>query len=199
MARTLHRVSLRSARAPRTVRLVATQSVSTYRLSPEDVLAMVAAGILDEDERLELVDGVLVEMNPLGPAHEDLKESLITYFVRDARCAVRVESMFLTDGGYVLPDLQVAPSFEHGKLHDWAPLVVEIAQSSHRRDREKAAVYAAAGVPEYWIVDAVARLVVVHREPSAAGYAEVREHRDGELVPLLEAAPPLGLSALFAP
>jgi Uma2 family endonuclease len=175
---------------------VVSAAVAHHRLTPDDVIAMAHAGILHEDARLELVDGVLVEMNPLGPSHEDAKEWLVRYFDRDAGLAVRVESMFVTEDGYVLPDLQVAEAFTRRELSRFAPLVVEIAQSSHRRDREKIATYARAGVPEYWIVDVLAQLVVVHREPAGEAYGSVTEHHDGVLHPLL-AAPPLELDALF--
>ena len=161
---------------------------------------MVQAGILDEDDRLELVDGVLVEMSPVGNAHEVVKERLNWYFGHEASHRVRVESMFLYPGGYVLPDLQVALAFPTGDdLPRVAPpLVVEIAQSSHARDREKAAIYAERGVPEYWIVDVIDQVVVVHREPADTDYASVTEHRTGVIVPLID-APPLALPTLFGP
>ena len=185
--------------APRcsTVRQVASRAVPIHRLTPDDVLAMVRAGILDEDDRVELVDGVLVEMNPTGPDHEDAQTALNEYFVAVARLKVKAEGMFLTTDGYLVPDLQVAPDFPRGVLSRFAPLVVEIAQSSHRRDREKIASYARAGVPEYWIVDVVDELVVVHRDPIQSVYETVTEHRDGTLQPLLD-VPPLTLDTLFA-
>ncbi len=175
---------------------MASSAAPIRRLTPDDVLAMVEAGILDEHDRVELVDGVLVEMSPQTPAHEDAKEWLIRYFSRDARLAVRVEAMFLTDDGYVLPDLQVAKGFPRGEHPRFAALIVEVANTSHRRDREKLADYARAGVPEYWIVDVIGEVVVVHRDPSGDTYATVTEHRDGVLQPLLD-APPLALGALF--
>lgn len=175
---------------------MASAAVPIHRLSPDDVIAMVHAGILDEDDRVELVEGILVEMNPLGPQHEDAKEWLTRHFARDDGLAVRVESMFVTDDGYVLPDLQVAATFVRGQLPRTAELVVEIAQSSHARDREKAATYARASVREYWIVDVVAEVVLVHRGPAGDRYATVTEHRDGELEPMLRAAP-VALDALF--
>ncbi|MDQ3632578.1 MAG: Uma2 family endonuclease, partial [Actinomycetota bacterium] len=86
--------------------------------------------------------------------------------------------MFLTEGGYVLPDLQVAKEFPRGEHPRTASLIVEVANTSQRRDREKIADYARAGVPEYWIVDVVDELVVVHRGPSGEAYATISEHRD---------------------
>jgi Uma2 family endonuclease len=135
-------------------------------------------------------------MNPTGIGHEDIARWLNRYFVRDAGLEVKVEQTFLTPDGFVVPDFQVAPDLPRRELSRSAPLVVEIAQSSHRRDREKVAVYARADVPEYWIVDVLEELVIVHRDPSGGAYATVTEHREGMLQPSL-AAPPLALDALF--
>lgn len=168
-----------------------------YRFTPDDVIAMAHSGIIDEDARVELVDGVLVKMSPFGVDHDDAKEWLNHFFARDAQQAVRVESMFLVPDGYLIPDLQGSPSFPRKTLSRFADLVVEIARRSHARDREKAADYARAGVPEYWIVDVVEDVVIVHREPSGEEHADVTEHRDGTIQPLLP-APPLALDALFA-
>lgn len=157
---------------------------------------MVRAEILDEHERVELIDGVLYAMNPLGVGHEDATRWLNRYFVRDAGLEVKVEHTFLIPGGFVVPDFQVAEDFPRREFSSWAPLVVEVADSSRRRDREKASTYARAGVPEYWIVDVIDEVVVVHREPSGDAYASVTEHHGGALRPLLD-APPLALDALF--
>lgn len=168
-----------------------------HRLTVDDVLAMVEAEILTEYDRVELVDGVLLDLSPQTPKHEVAKERLNRYFVHDAGHAVRVESMLLIEGGYLLPDLQVAKEFPVEELPRTAQLVIEVANTSHRRDREKLADYARAGVPEYWIVDVVSEVVVVHRDPASDVYATVTEHREGGLQPLLD-APPLALGALLA-
>jgi len=175
---------------------VASLAAPIHRLTVDDVLAMSAAGILDEYDRVELVDGLLVDLSPQDPLHEDAKEWLNGFFNRDAGLAVRVKAMFLAAGGYLLPDLQVADEFKRGEHPRTAPLVIEVANTSLARDHEKAADYARAGVPEYWIVNVVAETVIVHREPSGDTYATVAEHHDGELQPPL-GAPPLALDALF--
>ncbi len=165
------------------------------RLTVEDVMAMVDAGILQETERVELEDGVLVEMSPQDIKHEDVKEWL-NWFFHQAGLRVRVESMFITDLGYVLPDLQVAEVFARGERPRTVLLAIEVANTSQLRDRAKAARYARAGIPEYWIVDVVTETVTAHRDPSGEAYATVTEHRSGTIQPLLP-APPLALDALF--
>ena len=79
-----------------------------------------------------------------------------------------------------------------------ALLVVEVAQTSQARDRDKARDYAAADVPEYWIVDLAARDVTVHRSPMAGIDEEVVAYVDGESVgPILADAPPVPVSELL--
>jgi Uma2 family endonuclease len=170
------------------------------RLSVEDVLTMVRAGVLDEDDRVELVEGVLVEMSPIGPSHDGTVEWLMFWFVKAAEAfSVRVQSMFLTvEGGYVLPDLTVLEPLADPRAEQprTALLVVEVAQSSGARDREKVADYAAAGVREYWIADLDLGAVLVHRRPEGEAYAEVSEHHDGYLEPPV-AAPPIPVAELL--
>ena len=79
-----------------------------------------------------------------------------------------------------------------------AHLVIEVAQTSHARDREKASDYAAAGVPEYWIVDLPGRTVHVHRHPLDGTYQQHTTFADGTSIePLLADAPAVDVSALL--
>ena len=76
--------------------------------------------------------------------------------------------------------------------------VVEVAQTSQVRDHEKARDYAAADVPEYWIVDLLARTVIVHRRPLAGAYQDIASFADGASIkPLLADAPAVDVSALL--
>jgi Uma2 family endonuclease len=175
--------------------VVSAPTVQIRRLTLDEVYAMADAGILEEDERVELEDGVLVELRPQDVKHEAAKEWLNWYFGQ-AGLRVRVEAMFLTGDGYRLPDLQVAESFLRTEHPRSVPLAIEVANTSLSRDRAKAARYARAGIPDYWIVDVVGEVVIVHRDPSGEEYATVTEHRDGTVQPLLP-APPLALDELF--
>ena len=80
------------------------------------------------------------------------------------------------------PDLALVPVRDYARQHpDSAFLVIEVADSSLRKDRlAKGRVYALADVPEYWIVNLVEKIVEVHTDPSATGYARVTQHRSGE-------------------
>ena len=126
-------------------------------LTADEVLRMVDAGILGEDDRVELLGGVLTRVSPKGRAHEAVKERLIRWLaagLADGRYAVRAESGLAVPDRTSLPEPDVAV-FEAGhdelELPETALLVVEVAVTSLRTDTEvKPGLYAAAGVQEYW-------------------------------------------------
>jgi len=91
---------------------------------------------------------------------------------------------------------------EAGVLDEHVPttahLVIEVAQTSQARDREKVRDYAAAGVYEYWIVDLLARTVIVHRRPLAGACRQITTFDDGACIrPLLADAPEVDVRALL--
>lgn len=175
--------------------------VPVRRLSVADVHKMVAAGVLDESERVELVQGVLIAMVPIGPEHDGAVAWLNEQFTRITAASawqVRVQSTLLVEGGYLLPDLIVVERLPRSRQPTTALLVVEVAQTSQARDREKVRDYAAAEVPEYWIVDLAARSVAVHRGPLAGTYAEIVTYVDGQSIsPLLADVPAVAVSDLL--
>lgn len=166
---------------------MASSTVPHYRLTVQDVYRMVEAGVLDEDDRIELVDGVLVEMSPIGAEHDGALAWLNQCYAGVAGLEARVQSTFLIPGGYLLPDLTLVEPLLRSEQPWTARLVVEVAQTSQARDREKAADYARAGVPEFWLADLPGRTVTVHRDPTAAGYQHVERHGDGTTIAALAA------------
>jgi len=138
---------------------------------------MIDAGVLGEDEHVELVGGVIVQMSPEGSAHA-VTIDLCAEVLRRAFGAgftVRVQHPLVIDpDGEPAPDLAVVPGEPRAYLTSHpthAALVVEVAESSLAYDRvEKAALYARAAIPEYWIVNLVERVVEVHRDPTEHGY-----------------------------
>jgi Uma2 family endonuclease len=180
---------------------VATPAFPLYRFSVEDVIAMVKAGILDEHARVELIDGVLVEMSPTSPRHSDIVAWLNAHItpVARGRFQVRVQDTLLTpSGGYFEPDLFVVEPMRN-RLPDRALLVVEVAYTSRSHDLWKAATYATAGVPDYWIVDVVRNEVLVHRDPTEKGYASVERFVAGDVIAPLLDVPPVDVASLLAP
>lgn len=178
--------------------MAAPQTVPIHRLTLDDVMAMVEAGILHENSRVELEGGVLVEMMPPGHGHAERVEWLTRHFVKAAGedVAVRVQDTFLIpDGGFYEPDLIVMRPSDG--LPRTAELIVEVAVTSRARDREKASAYAAAEVTEYWIVDVERAEVVVHSDPRAHGYAVERRYVRGEHVPPPVDIPSVDVDALL--
>jgi Uma2 family endonuclease len=181
---------------------VSTQLASLHRFTVEDVLAMVAAGILDEHARVELIDGVLVEMSPTGPRHGGVVAWLNAHIAPAARgrFEVRVQDTLLTPtGGYFEPDLFVIEPITRDRLPDRALLVVEVAYTSRSHDLWKTATYAAAGVADYWIVDIDRNEVLVHRDPTGKSYASVERLVAGDVLTPLIDVPPVDVAALLAP
>jgi Uma2 family endonuclease len=144
---------------------------------------MVELGLFN-NERVELIGGVLVKMSPQYAPHastvQKLTELLVTH-VR-GRFTVRIQSpLALSDDSEPEPDVAVVSRGQYEVEHPTgAVLVIEVSDSSLKTDRTKAAVYAAAGIGEYWIVNLGARAVEVYTVPRGESYTEVRTQGAGE-------------------
>ncbi len=159
---------------------------------------MVDVGVLREEDRVELLDGVLVDVSPPGPAHSAIVAWLTRQFVSGVgHREVRVQDLLLVDGGFLMPDLMVIDPLPRDRQPSTAALVIEVAVTTQRYDAAKALRYAGAAVPEYWIVDPPARRVEVHRRPTPTGYAEITSYRDGEQIATAVAATTIDVSALL--
>ena len=170
----------------------AAEGLPRRRFTVAEVEAIVAAGVMDEDERVELIGGELVPMSPNGNQHEVVKVALLDrwYRARPDDVLLAPETTFrLSDDTFLGPDIVIYPraSGLKGLSGPTVLLVVEIADSSLRYDRgRKAALYAGFGVRELWVIDAVKRTARVFRAPSERGYGEVRDFGAAErLVPLI--------------
>jgi Uma2 family endonuclease len=171
-----------------------------HRLSVEDVFRMYETGVLGPEERVELIDGVLVDVSPPGPDHASAVSWLTRHFVMGCPDAeVRVQDALLVAGGFVLPDIMVVEPVPRGELPSTAVLVVEVSVTTVRHDAAKASRYARAGVGEYWLVDVAARVVRVHQEPSADGYRRVVVHDDRMVLSPPAGAPPVAVGELLGP
>jgi Uma2 family endonuclease len=171
-----------------------------HRLDVGTFERMVASGAL-EGLRIELRRGLLVEVSPQGGKHARVLEELaIKLACRAVR--QRVQMPLETDWGTLPePDLLLIvgppPPDRHPRT---ALLVVEVAVSSHAEDRgEKAAIYAAAPVPTYWLVDVPGRAVEIRTEPGPRGYERREVYGVGDVIPsVAEGVPDLDVAQLFA-
>lgn len=177
-----------------------------HRLTVLDYHRMIDAGVFDEDDHVELIEGVLVDMTPQSPPHAHVIQKLNAALVRGVGEAfdVRVQlPLTVSDLSEPEPDFAVVPSDEGAIEHPkTAVLVIEVARGSLKRDRVlKAPLYARAGVREYWISDVEGRVVEVFRdpEPAAGRYASTATVRAGSFVsPSAFPALKIAVAALFA-
>lgn len=171
-----------------------------HRLSYDDVLRMVEVGVLGEEDRLELVDGVLVDTSPPSATHSAIVALLTRHFAAGiGRREVRVQDLLLVEGGFRMPDLMVIEPPPRDQHPSTALLVVEVAVTTQRRDAAKIRPYGQAGVGEYWIVDVKARALRAHRGPLSDGYERVVAYVDGDEVENSVGAPPVQVSELLGP
>jgi Uma2 family endonuclease len=148
------------------------------RITTEQYLRFVDDGVLGPDDRVELLEGVVVSMGTQNPPHASgvARAARALILAVGTRAVVRSQ-LSLIAGEYSVPepDVAVVPGWfdDYDDAHPrTALLVVEVADTSLAQDRlTKAAIYAAAGISEYWIVDVRGQRVEVYRQPV------VDEHR----------------------
>jgi Uma2 family endonuclease len=175
-------------------------------LTADEVLRMVEVGILSEDEPVELLHGVLTEVSAKTPGHEAVKARLNRWLAAGAEARgyeVRVEGCLVVPDRTSLPepDLMAVPAPTEPRRHPTtALLVIEVAASSLRTDtRIKPPLYAAAGVPELWVIDVKACQLTVFAEPRDGAYAsESRAGPEGLVAPRALGIAALDLAQLFA-
>lgn len=152
---------------------------------------MAETGILGEDDRVELIEGEIIEMTPIGSPHAGCVAYLTELFIRGAegRATVIVQSPLRLDRHTEpQPDLMLARRRDdfYRERHpgpDDVLLLVEVADTSGRYDRGvKLPLYANAGIPEVWIIDLAQHRLEAYRLPSPDGYGEVRELGTGDRV-----------------
>ena len=156
------------------------------RLTRAEYDRIVAMGILGDD-RVELLRGIIVAMSPNDPPHASPVELLTDILVPalSGRARVRIQfPLVAADESEPEPDVAVVPIGDYSRQHpDKAHLVIEVADSSLRKDRlVKAPLYAVSGVQEYWVVNVKERVFEVHRGPSSDAWASVTRHGHGEVL-----------------
>lgn len=151
---------------------------------------MIERGLFREDDRIQLLEGVLVQTSPQGDAHARAVVKLTNVLARQigARADVAPQVPFRAgDYSRPEPDLALWPLAEDGAPPPERPLLtVEVAVSSLRDDRlVMAPIYATAGVPEYWIINLVDAVLERHTEPHGDRYTRIEPLRPGQFVRLV--------------
>ncbi len=152
----------------------------TYRWSVEDYEELSRAGFFDPDERMELLNGEIIVMSPIGYRHAMAVNLLNEFFTAGSRgrYLVAPQNPFNLDKlSQPQPDLALLDRGCRSLKRHAEPreilLVIEVADSTVRYDREdKGTAYAARGVREYWLLNLEKNCLEVFRDPQAEGYAE---------------------------
>jgi Uma2 family endonuclease len=152
---------------------------------------MAKTGILGEDERIELIDGEILVMAPIGEKHVGCVRRCIRTFTSRIGTAAIIDvqdPLQLAGRGEPQPDVTLLrPDAEMlGNVIPTAGdvlLLVEVADTTLQYDRQvKAPLYAQSGIPELWIADLEHDLIEVHRDPTSDGYRTIRIARRGEQI-----------------
>jgi Uma2 family endonuclease len=164
-------------------------SPTPHLFTVHDYHKMAEVGVLSEDDRVELIDGEIVEMPPIGAGHAGNVNWFTDVFSRlfggrgqlsiqnPVRLGLRVEPR---------PDVMLLRlRDDYYRAHIPEPedvlLIVEVADSSLNYDRRtKCRLYARAGLADYWIVNLVDEAIEVYRDPLRATYRSIRTFRRGD-------------------
>jgi Uma2 family endonuclease len=163
-------------------------TVPYHRFTVDEYQWMGRTGILRPDDRVELLDGQIVDMAPIGPVHASIVDRLVEVLrdVLGKQVIVRAQSPVAIGASQPEPDLALLRRREDFYRHEHPTaadvlLVIEVADSSLLRDRDiKARLYLRSGVPEVWVVDVERRELLVFKDGESESYEVVK---GGEVSP----------------
>lgn len=162
----------------------------TYRFSVEEFHQLGNAGILDEDDRVELLNGEIIIMAPMGKRHHAAIRFIDRFLQRrfgdvafvDCQLPLILEDFSEPQPDVLLIDPKIGRAGEPARPDD-VFLVIEVSDSTLRYDsRTKLAAYAKAGIREYWIVNLADNTLEVFRQPRGETYAETQRFSRGDKV-----------------
>lgn len=186
-----------------------TVELTRRRFTVAEYMRMAEVGLLDEDSRIELIWGEIVEMSPIHIAHTSTVKRLISLLAKKLgdRIILGVQDpVQLSDDSLPQPDIAVLrPQDDFYSRQQPGPddilLLIEVADTSLRYDRQvKSRLYGAAGITDYWIVNLAERQIEVYREPQTDGYRVITRYKPGEtLSPLAFVDVNLGTDEILGP
>jgi len=164
----------------------------TYKFSVEEYNRLAEIGFFGEDERVELIEGEIVRMAPIGSRHYSAVDALTTLLAPLAatrRVILSIQNpIVLDEHSKPQPDVVLKRYTEdYYRGHEPGPadvlLLIEVAESSIDYDRlTKLPLYARAGIPEVWLVNLVQNHVEVYRRPEGGAYMDVATLNRREVV-----------------
>jgi Uma2 family endonuclease len=178
----------------------------TYRFSVEEYFKLGEAGIFHEDDRVELLNGDIVIMAPIGTRHLKAVRRLINVMARKYghRCLVDAQNPLIIDGQSVpQPDIMLlrpeADARNSAPMPEDVLLLVEVADTSLLYDlHDKREAYARTGIAEYWLLDLTRNELHVFRNPDGPAYREeLVVRKDEQIAPLAFADESVALNELL--
>lgn len=163
-------------------------------------------GLLNEDSRIELIDGELIEMAPIGSPHGGNVNRFIRLFSRVVgNQAIVAAQNPVALGGYSEPEPDIAllrwraDDYELSHPHpEDVLLLIEVSDSTLRYDRDvKVPLYAKSGIPEVWLLDLQNRQLEIYREPINGEYQQRDCRRTGKIAPILCLDAVINLAEVF--
>jgi len=151
----------------------AATDVQPRRFTSDEVQAMLQAGILHEDDPIELIDGQLVVMSPINDPHivcinrlnAIFSKRLVTHEIDGVVVSVQ-NPVRIDEHNEPEPDVVLSTALDGAPRPENVLLLVEVSDTTLAYDRDvKRSLYARAGIPEVWILDLEARQIELHREP----------------------------------
>ena len=179
-----------------------------HRFTVKEYYGMAEFGLLDREARVELIDGDIIEMPPIGPPHAEIVTRVSTALTRAAGDTVVVRTQLpirLDATNEPEPDISlVKPRDIYYHRHPEAEdvlLVIEVSDSSVAYDRiKKGRLYSRAWIPEYWLVDIPAARLEIYRSPGPEGYTDKQDLTRGDSVaPLAMPDVALELADILSP
>ncbi len=166
-------------------------AVARRQFTVTEYQRMADTGILHEDDRVELIDGEIFEMSPLGSRHVACVNRLVANVSSQVGQTVIVSvqnPIQLTDYSQPQPDLALLrrqPDFYAEALPTALDvfLLIEVADTSLAYDRDvKVPRYAETNIPEVWLVNVEDETVLVYTQPNATGYRMVQQFQTGQVI-----------------
>ena len=161
------------------------------RFTVADFLRLAEIGFLADDERVELIRGEIIEMSPISEGHASTVMRLVSLLSRmfGQRALLSVQNpVQLDDATLPQPDVALLRPRDdfYGQRHPGPEdtlLLIEVSDTTLTYDRRvKTALYSAAGVMEYWIINLQKRQIEVYREPQSEGYRTTTRYAPGEML-----------------
>lgn len=169
----------------------ATVNAPKRRFSVAEYHQLADVGILKEDDQVELIQGEIIQMSPIGPKHAGNLDRLVrflTLLLKESAIVRPQNPVRLSNISEPEPDIAILRPREdfYTSAHPGPEdvlLVIELSETTLQYDQEvKLPLYAAAGIPEYWIVDLQANRVLVYRDASGEQFLNIKTYQQGEII-----------------